>query len=57
MCEILLSLVIVGAVETAPGWMAVDHLYQEDITTIYVPTSTYQHCDVYNRIPPNPKNE
>ena len=44
MCGILMSLTIVGAVETSPGWMSVDHLYQDDISTIYVPTATYQSC-------------
>jgi len=51
MCPWLLSLVIVGAFETEPGWMTVQHLIPNEsiaqprvVETIHVPTNQYLEC-------------
>ena len=51
MCPWLLSLVIVAAVESEPGWMTVQHMLPKNaltqpnvIETIFVPTNQYLEC-------------
>jgi hypothetical protein len=46
MCELLLSGLIVGAVEISPGWMMVERLNLSDneITAVAVPQKFYNHC-------------
>ena len=48
MCEFILALTIVGVVETAPGWVTVDHMveYPEGtrVETIYLHTDQYLEC-------------
>ena len=44
MCEYLLTLAIVGAVETSPDWIELDLLQESQIETIYVPTAVYTDC-------------
>ena len=52
MCALLLSVFIVGAVETSPGVMTIDYLDVDQITmtgnpqteTFFVPTDKYLSC-------------
>ena len=53
MCEFILGVLIVGAIEIEPGWMTVDYINKEDlgildrpvtVERIYVPTQTYLGC-------------
>ena len=46
MCEFLLSLLIVGAVEVTNGWMQVQYLHpmSEQVFTLYMPTDDYIRC-------------
>ena len=50
-CELLLSVMITGAVEYSPGTMQVEYIRaystdyeQVDIRTVHVPTSDYLEC-------------
>ena len=49
MCEMLFAYLIVGALETEPGWTSVDQLiYLQNgstvVETIHVPTDQYLEC-------------
>ena len=48
MCEMLFAYLIVGAIESTPGWMTVDQLIYTDngshVETIHVPTDQYLEC-------------
>ena len=44
MCEIILSLFVVGAVNTEPYWMHVDYLDNGELYSYQVPEYTYRYC-------------
>jgi hypothetical protein len=52
MCEILFSILIVGAMESTPGWMTVEYMETENMQianapvtkVIMVPTDEYLDC-------------
>ena len=49
MCEMLLAYLIVGAVETTPGWMRVEQMRYTDgdhteTRVIHIPTQEYLDC-------------
>ena len=44
LCSLILSLVIVGAVESRPGIMHVEYLENETLEEIYVYTEDYLNC-------------
>ena len=49
MCEMLLAYLIIGAVETTPGWMRVEQIrYTDGLHTetrvIHIPTQEYLEC-------------
>ena len=44
MCEFLLSILIVGAVESEPGWFKIEYLQQEQVEEIYIPEHEYVKC-------------
>jgi hypothetical protein len=44
LCSLIISLVIVGAVETRPGIMQVQYLENETVQEIYVYTEDYLAC-------------
>ena len=53
MCELLLSVFITGAMETAPGWMTVNYIDRPNhgaaVQTITIPTKEYLPC--WNLLP------
>ena len=45
MCEFLLSVFIVGAMETSPGWMTIDYIRDgHTVETLSTPTAVYLEC-------------
>ena len=53
MCEILFSLLIVGAMEMEPGWMTIDYIDKAkmgsvdnppDVERMHIPTPLYLSC-------------
>ena len=45
MCEIMASWVIVGAVESSPGWITIDYLNRRDEADfIVIPKEIYSEC-------------
>ena len=52
MCELLFSVLIVGAMESEPGWMTVDVIKREHLSLlsappverVYIPTNQYLAC-------------
>lgn len=44
MCEFIAAIIIVGAVETGPNTMQVEHLFNESVEILYVDTAEYIQC-------------
>ena len=52
MCELFLSVFIVGAVESTPGWMTIDYIRKSNLSglerpnveQVVVPTDDYLDC-------------
>ena len=49
MCNFLFSILVVGAMETTPGWMSIDYVWRdaiggEQIENMLMPTEEYLKC-------------
>ena len=49
MCSFLFSILIVGAMESTPGWMSIDYVQRdavggEQVETMVMPTDMYLDC-------------
>ena len=44
MCPFILSLVIVGAVESEPGWISIEYLQQGRVEEVVVQEGMYVDC-------------
>ena len=49
MCNFLFSILVVGAMETTPGWMSIDYVWRdavggEQIENMLMPTQEYLKC-------------